>query len=126
MSQTALIPTFAATTLLLGSFNELSVWLTLVGILGIILHTAITPTGLPGPYPNFNNYSTEPPIQDLLLVFGLASLALVALFSRVRPLVGGLIFFIYIIADFSLPSLVLGSRSVPPQVAGTSFPHSHV
>jgi hypothetical protein len=126
MSQTALIPTFAATTLL-GSFNELSVWLTLVGILGIILHTAITPTGPPGSYPNFDNYSDpQPPFQDLVLVFGLANLVLVALFSRVRPLVGGLILFIYTTADFSLPYLALGSRSVPPQVAGASFPHSHV
>lgn len=87
----ALIPTFAAITLLLGSFNELSVRLALIGILGIILHTATTPTDPSGPYPNFDNYPTQPPFRDYVLVFGLASLALVALFFRVRPLVGGLI-----------------------------------
>ena len=88
-SATAFIPTFATITLLLGGFNDLSVQLTLVGILGIILHTAITPTDLSGPYPNFDNYPTQPPPRDYVLVFGLASLALGALFSRVRPLVSG-------------------------------------
>lgn len=88
------IPAFAAITLLIGSFNGFSVQLMLVGVLVIILHTAMTPTErLSGPYPNFDNYHpTQPPFRDCVLVFGLASLGLVALFSRVYPLVSGFLF----------------------------------
>ena len=83
-----IIPTFAAVTLLLGGFNEISAKLTLVGILGIIVHAAITPADLLGPYPNFDNYHpTQPPLRDYALVFGLASIVLVILFSRIYPLV---------------------------------------
>ena len=42
-----------------------------------------TTTELSGPYPNFDNYHpTPPPFRDYVLVFGLAGLVLVALFSR--------------------------------------------
>ena len=88
MSMTV-IPTFAITTLLLGGFNDLSVQLALVGVLSITVHALITPAdGVPGPYPNFDNYTpTQPPLRDHVLVFGLASLLLVSLVSRIYPLV---------------------------------------
>lgn len=85
---TTVIYTFAAITLLLGGLNELSVQLTLVGILAIILHTAITPADPFGMYPDFDSYSpTQPPLRDYVLVFGLASLVLVSLLSRTHHLV---------------------------------------
>ena len=92
MSTTAtLIPTFAAIILLMGGFTELSVHLTLTGILAILLHAAITPSDIYGLYPNFDDpYPTHPPFRDYVLVFGLASLVLLALFSRIYPLVSGL------------------------------------
>ena len=87
-TETTVILTFAAITLLLGGLNELSVQLTLVGILAIILHAAITPTDLSDMYPNFDNHNpTQPPLRDYVLVFGLASLVLVSLLSRTHPLV---------------------------------------
>ena len=92
MSTTAtLIPTFATITLIAGGFTELSVQLTLAGIFAIFLHAAITPSDLHGLYPNLDNpYPTYPPFRDYVLVFGLASLVLLALFSRIYPLVSGL------------------------------------
>jgi hypothetical protein len=82
------IPTFVAITLLLGGANELNIQLMLAGILGIVLHTALSPADLSGPYPNFDNYHPEqPPFRDHVLVFGLAGLMLVALFLRIYPLV---------------------------------------
>ena len=101
------IPAFAATTLLLGGLNELSIQLVLVGILGIILHTAITPIDLTSPYPNFDNYHpTQPPFRDYVLVFGLASLALVALFPRIHPLVSGMPLLHLHLALTSVPRLL--------------------
>lgn len=85
------IPTFTAITLLLGGFNELSVRLTLVGIFAITLHTAVTPIDL-NLYPNFDDYHpSQSPFRDYVLVFGLVSLMLIALFSRIRPLVSVLV-----------------------------------
>ena len=81
------IPTFAAVTLLLGGFNELGVQLTLIGIFAIILHEAMTPIDPFGSYPNFDNYHPiQPPLRDYVLVFGLASIVLVALYLRIHPL----------------------------------------
>jgi hypothetical protein len=96
------IPTFATITLLIGGFNKLGVQLTLVGILAIILHTVMTPTELPGPYPNFDNYHpSQPPLRDYVLVFGLTSLGLIALFSKFYTLVSGF--------------LTFGHKSYPPK-----------
>ena len=89
MSRAAtIIPTFAAITLLLGGLNELNVQLTLVGVLAIVLHAAITPTDPYSMYPDFDNCNpTQPPLRDYVLVFGLASLVLVSLLLRIYPLV---------------------------------------
>lgn len=85
-----LIPTFAAITIFTGGLTELSVQLTFIGILAILLHAAITPSDLYGLYPNFDDpHPIQPPFRDYVLVFGLAGLALLALFSRICPLVGG-------------------------------------
>ena len=126
----AFIPAFATITLLIGGFNDLSVQLTLVGILAIILHTAITPTELSGPYPNFDNYHpTQPPFRDYVLVFGLASLGLVALFSRFYPLVSG--FLLQYITIFTpvrhLFQLWSSPRDQPVlEVRVRSFPYSQM
>ena len=123
---TTFIPAFATITLLMGGFNELSIQLTLVGILAIILHTAITPTDLPGPYPNFDNYHpTQPPFRDYVLAFGLASLGFVALFSRIYSSVSGSVFLYLNHAYFgsrSLPAPVLRSWPALPQGSGAFFP----
>lgn len=88
---TTLIPTFAAITLIAGGHTEISVQLTLTGILVILLHAAITPSDLYGLYPNFDDpHPIHPPFRDYVLVFGLAGLVFLALFSRIYPLVGGL------------------------------------
>jgi len=112
-SAAAFIPTFTAITLLLGGLNGLSIQLTLVGILAITLHTAATPTDF-NPYPNFDDYHpTQPPLRDYVLVFGLVSLMLIALFSRIHPLVSILVLLhlnhILTLVP-SLPALVLGAR----------------
>ena len=91
---TAVIPAFTATTLLLGGFNEFSIQLTLVGVLSITLHALITPTDLPGRYPNFDAYTpTQPPLRDYVLVSFLASLVFVSLISRIHSLVSGSVLF---------------------------------
>lgn len=84
------IPAFAAITLVLGGANEFSIQSMLVGILAIFIHTALSPVDLSNPYPNFDNYRpVQPPFRDYVLVFGLVSLWLVVLFSRIYPLVSG-------------------------------------
>ncbi|KAF9649983.1 hypothetical protein BDM02DRAFT_1685664 [Thelephora ganbajun] len=89
---TTFIPTFAAITLILGGANELSVQLILIGVLAIILHTTLTPADFSNPYPNFDNYHpTDPPLRDYVLVFGLVTLMLIALISRVHPLLWSLV-----------------------------------
>jgi len=84
MSKTAMfISAFATTTLLIGNLSGLSVQLTFVGILVIMLCAAVTPTGLPGSYVEFDGYyPTQAPFRDYVLAFGLASLGLVALFPK--------------------------------------------
>ena len=82
------IPVFAVITLLLGGTNELSNWLILVGILSINIHATLPPADPSSPFPNFDNYHPQqPPFRDYILVFGLASLMLVALISRTHRLV---------------------------------------
>jgi len=126
------IPAFAAITLLIGGFNELSMQLTLVGILAIILHTAITSTEerLSCPYPSFDNYHlTQPPFRDYVLVFGLASLGLVALFSRFYPLVSGflLLFINHTYLGFpSLPALFICSWPARSQCPSALVPYSQM
>lgn len=120
MSTTAtIIPVFGAITLLISGFNKLGAQLTFVGILAIILHAAITPTELSGPYPDFDNYHpTQPPFRDYVLVFGLAGLVLVALFSRFCPSVSGFLLLYINHTYFGSPSLlalVIGSQPARPQ-----------
>ncbi|KAF9789341.1 hypothetical protein BJ322DRAFT_1018021 [Thelephora terrestris] len=87
MSGTPLIPLFAAVTLLFGGANQLSAQLIIAGVLAITAHAAFSPANLSSPYPNFEIYHPEqPPFRDYVLVFGLASLLLVTLISRVRQL----------------------------------------
>lgn len=120
-----LIPAYAAITLLMGGFNGLSIQLTLVGILAIIIHAAITPTDLSGPYPNFDNYHpTQPPFRDYVLVFGLASLALAALFSRIYPFVSSFTLLCLnhtYFGSLSLPAPVFGLWPARPQDPGMFF-----
>lgn len=83
-----LTPIFAVIILLLGAANSLSIQLILVGILAIAVHTALSPVNPYGSYPNFDKYHPEQPSpRDYVLVFGLAGLVLVALFSRIQSLV---------------------------------------
>ncbi|KAF9789294.1 hypothetical protein BJ322DRAFT_1105154 [Thelephora terrestris] len=87
MSATPLIPLFAAVTLLFGGANQLSAQLIIAGVLAITTHAAFSPANLSSPYPNFEIYHPkQPPLRDYVLVFGLASLLLVTLISRVRQL----------------------------------------
>lgn len=89
------IPTFVAAILVLGGANEFSIQLMLVGVLSIITHTALSPVDPSGLYPNFDNYHpVQPPFRDYVLVFGLASLMFVALFSRIYPLASNLCLFV--------------------------------
>jgi hypothetical protein len=107
------IPAFAAITLLFGGVNEVSLRLTLVGVLATILHAALSPESLSGPHPNFDNYHPQqPPLRDYVLVFGLASLVLAALLWRIHPTVSCFaLFYLNYSLCFSFSS---GLRFMPP------------
>ncbi|KAF9785416.1 hypothetical protein BJ322DRAFT_828980 [Thelephora terrestris] len=78
------IPAFAAMVSPLGRVNELSIQLILIGIFTISIYAALPPTNLSSSYPNSGNYHLEqPPLRDHVLVFGIASLTLVVLISRI-------------------------------------------
>ena len=107
------IPAFAAITLLFGGVNEVSLRLTLVGVLATILHAALSPENLSVPYPDFDNYHPrQPPLRDYMLVFGLASLMLAALLSRIHPMVScfALFYFNYLLCFLQFWSLVRATR----------------
>ena len=106
---TTFIPTFCAIILALGGTNGFSIQLMLIGTLATIIHAAWSPPDLTTPYPNFDDYHpTQPPFRDYVLVFGLAGLILVALFSRIRPSVSDFFPLLYLNNSWSfVPAPVL-------------------
>jgi hypothetical protein len=107
------IPAFAAMVSPLGRVNELSIQLILIGIFTIIIHAALPPTNVSSPYLNFGNYHPEqPPLRDHVLVFGIASLALVVLITRICRSV----------SVFALPYPNRSPTLLPIPVFGACYP----